>query len=190
MQAQRGTTQLIHGLLKAVGAGGLMGIVLVAPNTLQAFDSLGVFEATTPRQRRNRLIAELRRQGLILETREDDQLRIQLTVKGIHRLQKMEIDELTITKPKTWDQRWRMVVFDIPKDYKNQRYIFVSQLRRLGFTMVRQSTWYHPYPCFEIIDEIVRYAGLSQFVTVAEIVRLDESSSRKLLRAFPELSKR
>ncbi len=164
-----------------------MGIAVVAPNALRALDSIGVFTPDTPQRRRSRLLAELRRQDLIIETRDENQLRIQLTVKGIHRLQKMEIEEMNIKTPKHWDNRWRMVVFDIPQTHKNQRYVFVSQLRRLGFDMVRQSTWYHPYPCFDIVDQLVRYCALSQFVTTAEIVRLDESTTRKLLIAFPNL---
>lgn len=182
------TKHVINMTLKAIGVGGLMGVAVVAPNALAALDTLGVFHAATPKQKRSRYLAELKRQGLIIASHDADEVRLQLTVKGIHRLQRLEIEELIIARQKHWDKHWRMVVFDIPAAHKDQRYIFLSQLRRLGFVMVRQSTWYHAYPCFDIVDQLVRFCGLSQFVTTAEISRLDESTTRKLLRYFPEIT--
>jgi len=181
------TTDGMNTALRVIGEGGLMGVTAPALDSLQALTALDAFPADVTQQQRTRILAELRRQGLIIETREGKQLRLQLSVKGIHRLQRAEIGKLTIRPQKQWDCLWRMVVFDIPQTHKNQRYTFISQLRRLGFVMVRQSTWYHAYPCTEVIDELVRYCGLSQFVTTAEIIRLDDSTTRTLLRHFPSI---
>lgn len=183
----KGTVQFINAALKAVGAGGLMGIAVVAPNMALALDRIGVFSSNTPSQLRRRCLAELKRQGLIITSHEDDNLRLQLTVKGIHRLQKLEIDELEIKTPRKWDKKWRMVMFDIPARRKESRYLLLSQLRRLGFVMIQNSLWIHPYPCFEIVERVVRYSNLQQFVSVAEICRLDEHATKRLLTHFPTL---
>lgn len=178
------TKKQINYILAKIGANGLTGIAVSASTAAGALETL----TGVPPEISQRFVNELRRQHLVLFTPKDMSIRLQLTVKGIHRLQLSEITTLTIPTPATWDRHWRMVVFDIPSSHKNQRYVFVSQLRRLGFVMVRQSTWYHPYPCFEVVDELVRYASLSQYVTTAEVVRLDASTQRKLLYAFPELA--
>lgn len=187
MPEHTNTTRLIGEALKAVGAGGLVGVAIIAPNTLQAFESFGIFAPSTPKARRNRLLAELKRQGLILAEQNGDTIHLRLTVKGIHRLQRVEIDELEIKPQKHWDKTWRMVMFDIPARRRESRYILTSQLRRLGFVMVQQSLWVHPYPCFDIVQQVVAYANLQQFVSIAEITRLDESSTKRLLRYFPDL---
>lgn len=181
------TSYHLHRMLAVIGAGGLMGVVVSASHALAAFEQLDAFDNKTSRLRRQRLIAELRRQDLIVETHESEGLRLQLSVKGIHRLQRMEIEQLDVATPNAWDGHWHMVVFDIPASHKNERYVFTSLLKRLGFVMIRQSTWYHPYPCSEVVDQVVRYCNLSRFVTMAEVVRLDSSTQRTLLRHYAHL---
>lgn len=182
------TRQLVITSLKIIGAGGLMGVAAVAPNTVMAFEKLGVFDTQNPNHKRHRLLAELRRQGLIFESTDGDQMRLQLSVKGIHRLQRIEIEELTINNPRTWDKKWRMVMFDIPTRRQESRYLLTSQLRRLGFVMIQRSFWVHPHPCFEVVEKVVVYANVQQFVSVAEISRIDETTTKRLLRHYPGLS--
>lgn len=181
------TKQLINAALKVIGITGLVGISIESPSTTDALGRLGVIDETISPEKRSRLIQELRRQELITETREGTLLRLQLTIKGAHRLQRTAIDELSIATPATWDHKWRLVMFDIPSRHQESRYLLTSQLKRLGFVLVQNSVWAHPYPCVDVIEQIVTYANLQSFVTIAEVVRLDESSSRRLLRHWPQL---
>lgn len=181
------TKDLINGALKTIGASGLMGIAIAAPNMAAALDMYGVFSPQTDPQKRRRCLMELKRQHLVISSQEGSNLRIQLSVKGIHRLQKIQIDELVILPQKKWDKAWRMVMFDIPVRRNESRYILLSQLRRLGFVMIQRSLWLHPYPCFDVIEQIVAYANLQPFVSIAELSRLDEHSTKRLLKHYPRL---
>ncbi len=180
------TKKQLNFILRQVGAGGLSGVTVPADTNRQALEQI----AGVPAGLSARFVTELRRQELIEFSRTTGTITLQLTVKGIHRVQQSEIQALHIPVPATWDGHWHMVLFDIPAHHKHQRYRFTSQLRRLGFVMVRDSTWYHSYPCREVLDTLIRFCGLSNYVTTGEVVRLDASTTRTLLRHFPRLTAR
>lgn len=182
------TRHYVYRALKAIGENGFDGVTLRAKSTSIALEQLGVIPTDTPATVRHRIMQELRRQALITETRPDPTtLTLQLTVHGIHRLQRLELDTLSIATPDEWDGIWRMVTFDIPARRHESRYIMTSQLRRLGFVLLQNSIWLHPYPCFAHVETIVTYANLAQYVSLAELRRLDPLSEKRMLRHFPEL---
>ena len=54
-------------------------------------------------------------------------------------------------KPKKWDHKWRLIIFDIPdkkRKIRDQiRYLFKSA----GFYLLQESVWVYPYDCEDII---------------------------------------
>lgn len=132
----------------------------------------------------SRVAAELRRQKLITVSRNGKHLHVQLSVKGIHRLQRAEISKVSIEEPTEWDGIWRMVTYDVPRAQSAQRRLFAQELRRLGFVMIRESVWFHRYPSFDAVLELARYYNLQRHITLAEITRLDQVTLDKLRAAF------
>lgn len=181
------TKQTLNAILETIGSRGLSGVVVPASSLLQALEQLDVFSEELTRQERQSLVSNLQRQGLIETTRNDGDLMIQPSVKGIHRLQRAQINALFIRPQQKWDGTWRMVSYDIPARYAKQRRLFTAELHRLGFTLLKDSTWFHPYPCFDALSELVAYCGLTNHVMVAEVARIDEHSLRKLYKAYPTL---
>ena len=178
------TTKQIDFILRRIGADGLGGVRVNATSYAGALEQL----TGVPPTLSTRFVAELRRQALVEWSKTADEIRIQLSVKGIHRLQRAAITDLVVPVPDSWDGHWRMVHFDLPARHKHERYVFTSQLRRLGFVMLHDSTWYHPYPCFAVVETLVQYCGISRYVTMAEITQLDVMTTRRLHRAFPGLT--
>ena len=172
-------------VLGIVGDNGLSGIDVLAHSLTAAIDRVcpADFEPTL----KQRVAAELQRQSLIESTHSHNKFRIQLSVKGIHRLQRAQVERVHIPKPDTWDGLWRMVTYDVPRAQSAQRRLFTRQLERLGFTMIRESVWFHPHPCFTQVESIMTYCGLQRYVTFAEITRIDNISLNKLNRAYPDL---
>lgn len=181
------TTRALNAVLEIIGARGLSGVAVPAATLTQALDRLEAFPANFSSADKRALVANLRRQGLIEVTKREDELILQPSVKGIHRLQRAQINSLFIRPQQRWDGTWRMVSYDIPARYTKQRRLFTAELHRLGFMLIKDSTWFHPYPCFDVISELVAFCGLANFVMVAEIARLDEGSLRRLYKAYPAL---
>lgn len=178
------TKLLVNEVLSRIGSAGIMGQTIEANTALEALDALQTIPDSVSPITKKRLIHEIRRQELMTFTQDTDSMTVQLSVKGIHRLQKHEIESMAIPVMEKWDGCWRMVMYDIPARHAESRYLLTSNLKRLGFVMIQGSVWAHPYPCFEIISRLTTYANLTQFVTVAGISQLDKSTERKLHRKF------
>ena len=181
------TKQALNALLEMIGSRGLSGVSTPANTLLEALEQLDAFPDHLTRDERRALVANLRRQGLVEVSRHGDELVLQPSVKGIHRLQRAQIHELFVQPQQRWDGVWRVISYDIPANYGKQRRLFTAELHRLGFTLIKDSTWFHPYPCFDAVSELVAYCGLTNHVMVAEIARIDENSLRRLLKAYPTL---
>lgn len=183
------TTQALNAALETIGARGLSGVAVRANSLFEALEKLNAFDAKFSLVERRALVNNLRRQGLAELSRRDGKMIIQPSVKGVHRLQRAQLGALFVRPQHRWDGTWRMVSYDIPARYTKQRRLFTTELHRLGFTLVKDSTWFHPYPCFDVISELVAYCGLTDYVMVAEIARLDENSLRRLYKSYPALSR-
>lgn len=181
------TTMNINHVLKLLGQNGLSGFKVETSSLHSALTKLGAFTPDISIIGQKKIIAELRRQNLIVTSHDSEIYYIQLSVKAIHRLQKISISDITIPIPNSWDQKWRMVLFDIPARHAKARYLLTSQLRRLGFAMLQSSCWVYPYPCLKEIEIITRDANIQPFVSIVEISNIDESTRKRLLRIFPDL---
>lgn len=181
------TTQALNAILEIIGSRGLSGVSAPGSSLLEALENLDVFTENIAPADRRALTANLRRQNIVEITKQDGRYLLQPSVKGIHRLQRAQIANLTVRPQRQWDSTWRMISYDIPARYSKERRLFTAELHRLGFTPLKDSTWFHPYPCFDVVSELIAYCGLTSYVMVAEIVRLDEGSLRKLYHAYPNL---
>jgi phenylacetic acid degradation operon negative regulatory protein len=178
------TTQLINTSLKLIGENGFSGSAISASNAQAALEKL----TDLSHHFSQKALHELRRQQLIATSREGGKIRFQLTTKGLHRLQRLKMKELAVPEPKKWDGHWRVVMFDVPTRHNRRRTNFTRILKQMGFTMLRDSVWVYPHPCFDQLDEVTAFCGLQQFVTYAEINRLDNGSTARLLRHYPALT--
>lgn len=176
------TKQALNLSLKLIGENGLSGVVCEATSLPEGLRAIGL--DSLPPSMLSRVTAELHRQHLVEMTKEKHHLRLQLSVKGIHRLQRSLLDDIAISEPQNWDGLWRMVTYDIPRSQSASRRLFATQLKRLGFSMVRESVWFHRNPCFDAVLELAKYCNIQRHITLAEISRLDNVTLEKLRAVF------
>ena len=87
----------------------------------------------------------LKRQGLINFEYRGKQIYVSLTKEGRKKTKKYNIDNLEIKKPKKWDQKWRILIFDIQDKHKIKREALRGKLKELGFFKLQKSVWVCPY---------------------------------------------
>jgi DNA-binding transcriptional regulator PaaX len=181
------TRDEINTVLKIIGLVGLAGVVIVAPNATQGLQLL-IKKSKKKVDNYQRVLAELKRQGLVHITQDEDRVRYTVTPAGVHRLQQLMLDEIKIEMPKKWDKKWRIVSFDVPVTHSKQRIAFTQRLRGYNFIMLQRSIWVHPAPCFEQIEQLAAHYNVMRYCTLLEVDRMDELTTRKLLRAYRPLS--
>jgi len=104
----------------------------------------------------------LKRRGLIEIKKENHDLLIRLTKEGRKRAGKYQIDDLEIARPKKWDKKWRLVIFDIPHRHKAKRNAFRRKLKELGFYPLQKSVWVQAFECKEEIELLREFFGLNK----------------------------
>ena len=76
---------------------------------------------------------------------------VRLTSKGERLAALMGEGRLLPKKPKRWDGKWRMLIFDIPERRRPLRAKVRATLRELGFVRLQDSVWVFPYDCEDLI---------------------------------------
>lgn len=84
-----------------------------------------------------------------------------------------KLDELAIVKPRHWDRRWRVILFDIPEAEKSLRDSLRHQLKRLGLVEFQKSVFVHPYDCRDEIDFIIELYNARRYVRFIEAANVD-----------------
>jgi len=137
-------------ILKTVEVAGVLAVALLAPNALQALKQAGLLPKPHQREIFNSSRHRLVKTGLLIY--ENGFLR--LTVKGRKKLQQLERRDYKLVKPKRWDKKWRVLIFDIPE----RRRILRTQIRRtilsVGFMKLQKSVWVYPYDCEDFVNLI------------------------------------
>ncbi len=103
----------------------------------------------------------------------DGSLTMVLTDKGKEKAITFNIDNMEIKKPKKWDKRWRVVLFDIPEKHKKAREALRETLKRLGFYEYQKSVLVQPYECQKEIDFVIEYFNIRPYVRMLTADTLD-----------------
>ncbi|MBI2024400.1 CRISPR-associated endonuclease Cas2 [Candidatus Giovannonibacteria bacterium] len=102
-----------------------------------------------------------------------------LTPRGKERGMYFNLDSLSIKKPKKWDKKWRVVVFDIPEERRKIRNALRTRLKNLGFHEMQRSVFVFPYACDDEINILVNVYGLKECVRLAEATFFYDQDIRK-----------
>lgn len=105
-----------------------------------------------------------------------------LTPKGEKRLQTIIIDEIEINRPKKWDSKWRIVIYDLPIRFKVTRNAFRWKLKELGFFQLQKSTWVYPFPCEREVMFVADFFGVQKYIEILEVNKI--SNDKKLKAHF------
>jgi len=115
-----------------------------------------------PRKKLSSTFYRLKKEGLIEIKRKGKQFYISLTREGKKKAGRFQIDALKIKKPKKWDKKYRVVIFDISQLKKFLREVFRGKLKELGFYQLQKSVWVHAFDCEAEIELLKEFFGLSE----------------------------
>lgn len=147
------------GILEALlVAGGIAAALTFAPTLFVALAAVGYVIQAEDRERRKKLqrsFQYLTRHKYVRQYTDGTKIKIALTARGrsriTHHLQRHALYE-PVEKPQVWDNKWRLILFDIPAAERSKRNAFRSFIRRLGARMLQKSVWVHPFDCAEHIS--------------------------------------
>lgn len=158
-RARRKNLQKI--ILRSVATAGVLSVAILAPNVLTAIDKLSGGKLRRQKEFVNTSRKRLVKAGLLQQNKNGH---LTLSPKGEVKLRQLELKEYKIKRPKRWDKKWRVLVFDIRENRRAIR----DQLRRtliaIGFLKMQQSVWVYPYDCEDLITLIKADFGIGKEV--------------------------
>ena len=139
-------------ILSGIAAVGILSVAVVAPNALQALKFFGI-EPKNKWQKYNinHSFKRLKDHGLIYFEKTSRGTFVRLTQKGEDKLRKFKLLGYKLKKPKKWDKKWRMLIFDIKEERKGTRDKIRFTLKRIGFLRLQDSVWVYPYDCEDFV---------------------------------------
>ena len=74
-----------------------------------------------------------------------------MTKEGQNIWEKWQREDFKLKRPKKWDRKWRIIIFDIPERKKIIRNKVREILYQAGFERLQDSVWVYPYDCEDVI---------------------------------------
>jgi CRISPR-associated endonuclease Cas2 len=146
---------------------GTLGFVVVAAsmgNAVQLLKYTPLFDKKYKNYQINRSVKRLLDSGFLKISEDKYNKFLEVTEKGKKLLIKYELEGLAQDKPKKWDKKYRVVIFDISEQRRKVRDRLRIMLRSFGFIQLQGSVWVYPYECQEIIELLKKYLELKEEV--------------------------
>ena len=138
---------LQHVILSTVATAGILGVGLLAPNVIGAMAKLGLIPNKRQKEYVSSSASKMVRKGLIKFNGKF----YELTMLGQERLRRWEFNNFKLNKPKRWDKKWRVIIFDIPDKKRRVRDQIRTLFKAADFYLLQESVWVYPYDCEDII---------------------------------------
>ncbi len=152
-------------VLLLLGAGLALGLSGSPSRYFKIIESTGKAWKDIEKRALHRAIKNLYQSKLInIEEKDDETIILILSEKGEEKILKYKLAEMKIQQMKKWDQRWRMVVFDIPESKKKIRDALRFHLKNLKFFEFQKSIFIHPFECKNEIDFLIEFYNIRPYV--------------------------
>jgi hypothetical protein len=171
-------------VLAGLALGAVVFVGALAPNIFLPFKKYRRFKRYSPSQVRSAFYSLKRGKYIKILRETDGKIRAELTNKGKKRIKEFHFEGLKISKPRRWDKKWRIVIFDIPvhpKKFDYARKALREKIKELGFFRLQQSVWIYPYPCE---DEILLVAEVFEVERYIEIITAERLLHESKLVTF------
>ncbi len=140
-------TKVQEAILTTLSTAGVLTVALLAPNALKALHNLGILPHLRRRDVVLSAIGRLRKEGLLVFKNGH----YSLTELGQKTLSRWHLSNYQIKKPKRWDRKWRIIIFDIPETKRKVRAEVRQILTKMGLYRLQDSVWVFPYDCEDVI---------------------------------------
>lgn len=148
---QRRLGKIQEAALATIAIAGVLVITMVAPNTLQLLGGIGRNRRRFKYQSDN-VLTRLANDGYIQFEEKRGKRYARITDSGRRFLLAHGKNLFMLTqKPKRWDKRWRIVLFDIPEKRRVVRDALRNTMKSFGFYRLQDSVWVYPHDCEDVV---------------------------------------
>ncbi|HEY4528524.1 MAG TPA: hypothetical protein VJJ48_01715 [Candidatus Paceibacterota bacterium] len=162
-------------ILATVGSAGILAIGLLAPNVIGAMGKLGLLPNRRQKEYVSSSASKMVKKGLLKYNGKF----YELTPLGQERMRRWAFADFKLNRPKRWDGKWRVIIFDIPEKKKSVREYVRTLFTQAGLRWLQDSVWVYPYDCEDILTLLKTDLGVGKDILYLIV---EEMESDKYLR--------
>lgn len=162
---------LTKDLLMVLAFGGFLSLAIIAP-PLAGMVAKEI--KWRERAKFNQRLERLKKRKLINIIYENGETKVEITQDGRKKALEYKFEEMKIKEPAKWDNKWRLVIFDVPDDKKRMRERLRAKLKEIGFRILNESVLIYPYPCQDEIEFVRQIFNVGKEVTYLTAERFEE----------------
>lgn len=144
-------TRIQTAVLRTIGVAGLLSVALLAPNALKVIEQFSGKKSKQHKYRISSAREHLYERGLIVYEDTAKGRMVRLTEKGSKVLDSIVFAGTPLPRPKRWDGKWRLIIFDIKEERRGTRAKIRRAFIQMGFMRLQDSVWVYPYDCEDIL---------------------------------------
>ncbi|MEK7147912.1 MAG: CRISPR-associated endonuclease Cas2, partial [Patescibacteria group bacterium] len=147
---------------------GVLSIGLIEPNVIKAMHQVGLISSKRQSEIVYSSASKLAKKGLL----KFNGKYYELTKEGEKYLRQLELRSFKLDKPRKWDKKWRMIIFDIPEKKRKVRTQIRTIFASVGLLRLQDSVWVYPYDCEDIVGLLKTDLGVGKdvlYIIVDEI---------------------
>ena len=107
-----------------------------------------------------------------------------MTPRGEDLLRHWQFTDFKLEKPKKWDRKWRVIIFDIPEKKRKIRDQIRVLFKTAGFYLLQDSVWVYPYDCEDVLTLLKSDLGVGKNILYLIV---EEIENDRHLREFFDL---
>ena len=135
------------------------------------YDLKKEYERQKNKQKFSQLIYRLKKNGYIKIKNLEQNEGVILTKKGAKKVLKIKF-KIEKRKRRS-DEKWQMIIFDIPEKKRHLRDLLREKLRFLEYKMLQQSIWVCPYNVQKETELVLRKNSLDPYVKIFLIKEIE-----------------
>lgn len=151
-------TELQEAVLATVAAAGIIGVAIVATPVIGAMSKIGVLPYSRQSEVVRSTANRLWRRGL-LKLKDNH---YELTDEGRRVLELWQLSNYRLLRPRKWDKKWRVLIFDIPEKKRAIREEMRQIFNSAGLYRLQDSVWVYPYDCENVIGLLKTEFGIGR----------------------------
>ncbi len=165
-------------ILHILAVAGKIGLIFAFPGAGAAIGSLFLLgDREYPTWKVKKTLGQLQKQKYVsIYENPDGSTSVKITHQGLSKALTYKLDSMEINKPKVWDKKWRVVVFDIPEKQRKLRNIFRNRLGQLDLYQLQESVYVSPYPCFREIEFLRELYGVAFKVRYLLVDKIEDDN--------------
>lgn len=95
---------------------------------------------------------------------------LKLSVKGKARMKHYALEDIQAPpRPKRWDGKWRLIMFDIPERNSWARNLLRNKIREWNFAHIQRSIFITPFDCEKEISQVLERLELQDAVLLMTV---------------------